>query len=543
MRNLTRRDILIGGAATAASLSLLSAEGCHGGASGAGGNPGIPGVLDAYTLNTQYSDHVFNGTTLRLRTYNGQIPGPTLYASPGQPFNVTVVNNFPADAPATAVPPVDPMNNPHLFNTTNLHVHGVQVVPHIFEPVGTTDPAAMMVAIAPGTSKTYNFVLPADHPPGLYWYHPHHHGSTDVEVSGGMAGLIIVGGNIDMVPEIAAARDIPLAVQSIQVNLDPANPGIEDLEYVAYQPPATGGYAPRSKYSYFLANGQLINLLTFAGQGNPSFTSTAFPPPSISMSPGEVVRLRILNGTNENNLPLVLPGFEVYVIGRDGVNFPVPLLLDQTNPANNIFLTNAGRIELLVRAPQTPGTYKLSGLAITTPGIHPWPKFDLLSITVAGTPVAMSIPAALPTPTREYPLITPGEIVGSRTVVFNSSASTTILPGTAMLVNGAVYAETSVPPVFNNMQTGTSEQWTVSNLMPEGHPFHLHTNSFEVISSTVAGVTTTLNPPQIADTVWIPQNGSVVLNVRYKTWKGKDVFHCHKLTHEDQGMMANTMLT
>jgi FtsP/CotA-like multicopper oxidase with cupredoxin domain len=32
------------------------------------------------------------------------------------------------------------------------------------------------------------------------------------------------------------------------------------------------------------------------------------------------------------------------------------------------------------------------------------------------------------------------------------------------------------------------------------------------------------------------------MRVRYKQWRGKDVFHCHKLVHEDQGMMANTLL-
>jgi len=542
MRNITRRDVLIGGAAAAATAAVLSTEGCHG--AGVNGGPGIPAILDSYTLTTEYSDHTFNGTTMHLRTYNGQIPGPTLYAAPGQPFNVTVVNNFPPDPPATPGAGVDPMNNPHKFNTTNLHVHGVQVVPHIFEPVGTTDPAAMMVAIAPGTSKTYNFTLPADHPPGLYWYHPHHHGSTDVEVSGGMAGLIIVGGNIDQVPEIAAARDIPIAIQSISVNADATNPAIQDLEYLAYQLPTAGGYKPRSKYEYFLVNGQLVNLINFiGGQGTPTFTSTPFAPQSISMQPGEVVRLRILNGTTENNMPLVLPGFEVYLIGRDGVNFPVPLLLDQSNPANNFFLTNAGRFELLVRAPAAAGTYTLSGLAVNDPGVHAWPQFDLVKFVVSGAARTMNIPTTLPTPSREYPLIANGEIVGPRSVVFNAAASTSILPGTAMLVNGVSYDETTVPAQYNNMQTGTAEEWTISNLMPEGHPFHLHTNSFEVISSSVGGVTTTYNPIQIADTVWIPGNGTVVVRVRYKTWKGKDVFHCHKLTHEDQGMMANTMLT
>ena len=545
MHNLSRRDVLVGGAAAAATVALLSVEGCHSSV----GNSGLPDTLDSYTLTAQYSTHTFNGTTLRLRTFDGQIPGPTLYATPGQQLNVTVVNSFPPDPAASVapspVPTIDPLNNPHLFNTTNLHVHGLQVVPHIFEPVGTTDAAAMMVAIVPGTSKTYNFTLPVDQPPGLYWYHPHHHGSTDVEVAGGMAGLIIVPGDIDHVPEIAAARDIQVAIQSLSVNADTLTPGLEDLEYIAYQPPTSGGYTPRSTYEYVLSNGQLVNLLTFpGGQGTPTYTTTAFAPPAIFMQPGEVVRLRILNGHNELNMPLVLPGFEVYVIAHDGINLLAPQLLDQTNPANNVFATTAHRVEMLVRAPATAGTYTLSALPITDPGVHPWPRFNLLAITVTGTPVAMNIPTALPTQTREYPLIAPSEIVGTRTVNFNSAASTTILPGTAMLVNNAVYDETVVPPAFQNMQVGTAEQWSISNSMNEGHPFHLHTNSFEVITSTDGkGVTTTLDPPQICDTVWIPPNGTVVIRVRYKTWIGKDVFHCHKLSHEDEGMMANTMLT
>ena len=78
--------------------------------------------------------------------------------------------------------------------------------------------------------------------------------------------------------------------------------------------------------------------------------------------------------------------------------------------------------------------------------------------------------------------------------------------------------------------------------MPEGHPFHLHTNSFEVHTVTGPSGTVNYNPPIICDSVWVPPNGTVVMRVRYKQWRGKDVFHCHKLVHEDQGMMANTLL-
>ncbi len=547
MPDISRRDLLIGGAAAAATAGVLTIEGCNV-VTGAGSL--APPLSAAVTLTTQYADHVFAGKTLRTRTFNGTIPGPTLSVVPGQQLSVNVTNAFPPNpAAATPGPGIDPMNNPHLFNTANLHVHGVQVVPHIFDPVGTTDPAAMMVAIQPGSTYTYNFTIPADQPPGLYWYHPHHHGSTDVEVSGGMAGLILVKGAIDNVPEIAAARDLQLAFQTINVNKpSAATPTIYDLEYAAYKPPASGGFKPRSDYLFAVVNGQLVNLLDFTaptascppgGGASNCPVATASPPPQISMQPGEVVRLRILNGSNTLNLPLSLPGFEVYVIGYDGVNVLAPQLL-QTATAP-LLLTMGGRVELLLRAPAATGSYLLSAVADTTDP-HPWPAFGLMQITVAGTPVSMAIPTSLPTPTREYPLIADSAITGNRTVLFSASPSTSVLFGTALTVNGAVYNETSVPPAFI-LPVGASEVWTITNNMPEGHPFHLHTNSFEVHSVTGASGTVNYNPPIISDTVWVPPNGSVVMRVRYKQWRGKDVFHCHKLVHEDQGMMANTLLT
>ena len=536
MSTLSRRELLIGGAAGAATLATVSAVGCRG-----GGVNVLPGMPPAYNLPVVYANHVLGGKTLRTRTYNGTIPGPTLYASPGQPFTVTVNNQLPPDPPAPSPSPgIDPMNNPHLFNTTNLHVHGLQVVPHLFDPVGTSDPNSMMIAIAPGTSFTYNFMVPPDHPAGLYWYHPHHHGSTDTEVSGGMAGLIIVPGPIDKVPEIAAARDIQVAVQSLQVAPDSANPGIYSTEYLAYRSPANGGYNARPPNMFVIVNGQLVNLISNLTNGTATgFTSTPYPPQQIQMQPGEVVRLRLLNGMNALNLPLQLPGFEVYVIGYDGVNLLAPQKLDQSG-TNSLLLASANRVEVLLRAPAAPGTYTLSALAVTDPNVHNWPKLDLLQFVVAGSLVNMGIPAALPTPTREYPLIADGEIVARRQVAFSASGpSTSMLNGTNLLVNNQAYNE--MRTMFT-LAVGTSEEWTITNQMPEGHPFHIHTNSFEVHSVTSATGTITYSPPYVADTVWVPPNGKVVMRTRFKQWRGKEVFHCHKLSHEDQGMMANVIL-
>ena len=35
------------------------------------------------------------------------------------------------------------------------------------------------------------------HPPGTHWYHPHAHGATDIQVSSGMAGYLIIEGDVD----------------------------------------------------------------------------------------------------------------------------------------------------------------------------------------------------------------------------------------------------------------------------------------------------------------------------------------------------------
>jgi len=94
---------------------------------------------------------------------------------------------------------------------------------------------------------------------------------------------------------------------------------------------------------------------------------------------------------------------------------------------------------------------------------------------------------------------------------------------------------------------GAVEEWTIDDdqhLHPgesgsnEGHPFHLHTNSFEVISIG----DTLVEPGTIQDTVWVPHATKVVIRVKFKEWTGKDVFHCHILPHEDTGMMQNLLI-
>ncbi len=565
---MSRRRFIAGTAAVAGTASLPALEGCNGSSTLA-----IPAAGTEYTLVVGYATTRLGRFTLRTRTYDGKTVGPTLETSPGATLRVRIVNTLPPNPPvrvpqgAVRIPQVSGMssmhartattvtaaaaglnlmNNPHSFNTTNLHVHGIQTTPHLFEPFGTSNPSAMMIAIEPGESYSYAFPIPPNHPSGLFWYHPHHHGATDVQVSGGMAGLIVVRGPIDAVPEIAAAREILMAIQTIQVNPSTTKPGTYDYEPVAYQPPPPSGdgYTLGPAFAFVTVNGRLVSV----NDGNAN-TWTPSTPPSYALQPGEVVRLRILNGTNFLILPLTLPGTDVFVIGRDGINTLTPEPIASQSPlgttvsaatandGNSILLCPGGRAELLVRAPQKPGSYSLAALATSDVSFMPFPQIVLATFVVGGTPRSMAIPATLPVPAREYPRIADSEIVARRVVTFAENApATDVLTGVDFWVNGRLYDEMRIDA---RPRLGTAEEWTLVNTSTESHPFHIHVNSFEIVSigGVAPGVTT------FGDTVLMPPNGKTVIRLRFKEFAGKSVYHCHILPHEDTGMMGNILLS
>jgi FtsP/CotA-like multicopper oxidase with cupredoxin domain len=117
------------------------------------------------------------------------------------------------------------VNGQHAAHTTNLHTHGLHVFPQS-NPDGTHSdnvllriiPKADLEArIAAGKDPSsalahhehvgeldYKIQLAFErdgqsmpHPPGTHWYHPHSHGATHDQVASGMAGFLIVEGDVD----------------------------------------------------------------------------------------------------------------------------------------------------------------------------------------------------------------------------------------------------------------------------------------------------------------------------------------------------------
>ena len=64
--------------------------------------------------------------------------------------------------------------------SANLHFHGLTVPPLCHQD------EVLRTSIQPGDPPfEYRFRIPANEPPGLYWYHPHIHGFSSVQVQGG----------------------------------------------------------------------------------------------------------------------------------------------------------------------------------------------------------------------------------------------------------------------------------------------------------------------------------------------------------------------
>jgi suppressor of ftsI len=514
---------------------------------------------DWIVLESAIKETTLDGHRVRLRAYNGQIPGPTITVVAGQTLRIRVKNSLPHyDSSQWG----GDHNVPHGFDETNLHVHGLDVMPHIFEPLGTSDPLAPQIIIKPGEAKDYVFEIPADHPPGFNFYHPHKHGATTVQVISGMAGGIIVRGAIDEVPEIKAAREIPLVVQDIGLFPSEHDPDLWTYEpvqnamwqtfggFVTIKGERTtlrGGFTTGDyRLRYYLLNGEPF----FKEIHNDKPAEAQDPVPTqlpvlrFKLAPGEVVRFRMLNGSSDNMMPMVVDGHDVHLTAMDGVNFPAVRTIRARSAGDvsaQFLLASANRADFLIKASVTPGIYRIRQLAQSQQFLASVEKV-VAEIEVTGAAKDMPLPDRLPIPARMYPLIQASEIKRIRVIEFtgNTPALINTMVGGDYLINNAIYAEQEVPVVVN---LNEAEEWHLvvgasHHGGPEGHPFHIHVNTFEVIS--INGVA---QPPgTIQDTVWVPTGQTVIIRMRFKQWVGKSVYHCHILPHEDVGMMQNFLI-
>ncbi len=448
---------------------------------------------------------------LRVEAYEGGLPGPTLRFRGGDTVQIQLENGMqPLGVPTVgALPPpfttpmggMAPLEERQVF--TNLHTHGLQVSPR-------SPSDNVFLRVRPGERQCYQYTIPRDQPAGLHWYHPHFHSSTTHQAWQGLAGALVVEGDIDLVPEVAAARERILVLNGLWVGDDGTVP--------------TALVVPNAGFSPFTSIPAVPTDILF--------TINGVVEPEIPIQPGETQRWRILAAAPHRFFWLAVEGHELHQIGQDGVPFAA------ARSVSRILLATGNRAEIIVKGGR-PGRYRITAEAYDQghPG-GPRPTRPLGTLVSAGEPMDGPLPGRLVTPPAM-----PGPVVRQRRLVFSGDVSGRTGPGVKFYIDGHSF---DAGRIDQQVEVGTVEDWTLVNEDVFQHPFHIHVNPFQVVDIQGASA---LDPTWVYDpTIWwdvfrIPPRGQVTLRMYFRPdIIGLTVYHCHILPHEDNGMMGTVCL-
>lgn len=473
-------------------------------ASGTGTGPDLEITLTAADTSFDLSGKHVSG-----QAYDGGFVAPTMHLTPGRTATIVLVNHLPV--------------------ATNLHFHGLHV-----SPSEHSDDA--FLCVNPGKTLTYKLDLPADHPQGTYWYHSHAMGTSCASAGmsdASMTDKAVPGmdsqatrtertsarnvGRGDVENQISAGLSGALIVGDDRALLPSALQGVtaHTLVFKDAQIDRTGHIVQNGDFTSINSDDPTVRLVN--GQLRPTLT----------MHPGETQLWRLVNAGADIFYELQLDGYHFTVVGEDG--HPVA----QATTADTLLLSPAKRYDVLVTAGPQNGDTWLRTLAYQGgPAGDSYPQDELLKVSVNG-PAQIPLPpltGAMPTAS---PDLAAAAVAQHRTVVLAENKA-----GTRFSINHQRFAMNS--SVFSTpARVGTVEEWTIYNTTGKIHPFHVHTDAFQVMS--VNGVAKPYTGRQ--DIIPVPNEvdgvpGKVVIRIPFDDYTGQVMFHCHIATHEDNGMMS-----
>jgi len=466
----------------AASLPLvLLASGCDDVSSSSGSaetfrNPRVvrsrDGVLDA-TLRIESARREVAGQTYVFPAlYDGEYMPPVLHVNPGDVVRLEIDNRSRED--------------------TNVHYHGLNVSPL----PGNDD---VYLTIGSDTTYRYDMPIPADHPQGLFWYHPHFHPLVNHQVAGGLSGGLVVGDILAPFPEL---RDVPERFLLLKDLKDPVD-GVPPPD-----PDPTG------------ATNRTINGLF---------------QPTMAMRPGQLEFWRIGNIGANIYYELTMGGQPFWILAQDGMLQTAPRQVD------TLLLPPGKRLEVLVYGPPA-GTWQLVASAFDTgPAGDDYPEQLMATVESRGGAVE---PIAIPSRLAEVTDLRDGPFDEERTFVFTDPGQ----PGgdpELFTINGRTFNESCVDTL---VPLGNVERWTILNQAQEEHVFHIHQTDFQVVTRgglevPFYGYQDTVNLPSAtvdpSTGQLVPSRTVIVIPFTNPVIVGEFVYHCHIVQHADQGMMAS----
>ncbi len=481
---------------------------------------------------------------------------PNLRMNPGDLLLLHLKNDLtdPGDRAGSAKPhhthaSANQKSNPCMSGlmtatSTNLHFHGLTVPPVCHQD------DVLNTSIQPDdTAFEYRLRIPDNEPPGLYWYHPHIHGFSKVQVLGGASGALIVEGIERAVKEVAGLPERVLVIRDRDL-LNPNAPPSKSEPVIPKMLLDRDGDATNNGTGFGRPAKDLS--INFVPVPYPDY-----PPAAMEMRPGERQLWRVLNASAITYLNLAVlfnrAPQRLGLVALDGV----PLnengkTGDSVNWQTHLGVPPGARVEFIVTGPPLGVTGLLVTRTVDTgPGGENDPNRAIARITAsesAAAPRSKFAASPKPLPAPSVPWLGDVTPVRTRRLYFSEKPVDPNNPNGAMefflTVDGqtaAVFDPKSGPHII--AKQGTVEDWIVENRSNELHAFHIHQLHFMLLDYLGQQV----DEPFLRDTVNVPYyNGralrypSVKLRMDFRDPNtfGTFVYHCHLLEHEDGGMMG-----
>ncbi|MCB9531947.1 MAG: multicopper oxidase domain-containing protein [Myxococcales bacterium] len=432
--------------------------------------------------------------------------------------------------------------------------------------------------VHPGAGARYRWDIDEDgtHHTGLQWYHPHIHGTTAMQVASGAAGAWIVRGPLDSLPGVANAKERVMLFSTPSI----ARNGFE---------PLADGEACTDETITF------DDFETLSATSAPQLNVlNGVRRPRLVTAPDQVERWRILHaGFLDEVFIGVFRGLDpdcesfdtdeplaIHQIGRDG------LILPQEFEHPWIFMSPGYRVEAIVggqgqlshgdtwcfvaaRFLQDADTEHVPFAEQPfSPDTAPEPsdivaRFDSDGDVFAIMNVSRDAGPATETQLPDFdaigalapPMDLDGVAIADRCAAAVAETDVTAIDQVAVLQVGAATVDDPDPcdcanynvnctnfeevdrtvyPADRDLMLDAVEHWRIAASF-DGHPFHIHINPYIVCPND--NVFDPIPFPHWRDTYLVNMSRHIDIITQNRAFTGPFVFHCHKLTHEDHGMM------
>ena len=418
------------------------------------------------------------GTT--IWGYNGTFPGPTIEARSGRRLSLRLSNTLP-------VPVVNHLHGGHTPPESDGYPTDLLLPAAGFPQAHMHDPLAR---IATGERE---YLYPNQQRAATLWYHDHRMDFTGAQVWRGLAGFYILRDEEEMrLPLPRGDKEMALLICDRSFDTDGS------LLYPSLDP--TLRTQPGVPHQYM--GGVLGDVILVNGA----------PWPKLLVA-NTKYRFRVLNASNARQYELALDsGRSFFQIGSDGGLLAAPVT------HRTVRMSPAERFDLIIDFS------------------HYAPGSNVTLLNQAGSGTAAKImqfqvvrsekdESAIPQRLSAIPFPEPSQALVTRTFDFSYRGMQ------GWTVNQKAYdpARMDASP-----KLGATEIWRFQ--ADFSHPLHLHLVHFQVLSHS--------GRPGPYDSGWkdtvslFPGQTANVL-IKFDGYRGRYVFHCHNLEHEDMAMMAN----